>query len=290
MVAHQHSREDEGSSGSGPELERQGRDREGRDREGRDRESGERIREVLLPPSNRAAHASPEKLRSPAPRLDDAQFDPHGAGLEPRMQALAISNDALLDSLRPVAPPSIAGWIKKRANPGWQYVEYGYTEAAYWLWARAPWQRWALSGGLGALLGVAIVVVALPRLRPDLGSDLKSVAAASGDALVASTQVAAASAVLIAPLRQVAEPPVADVVKAVEPPPAADAVKLAEPDVPTAVEVSEQVDEDTAAPESGKSKRKARHGKRRAKAKNASSLSQLFLNIHRSSSRAKSSP
>jgi hypothetical protein len=210
------------------------------------------------------------------------------------MQALAVSNQALLDSLRPVASPSITGWIKKRANPGWQYVEYGYTEAAYWLWARAPWQRWALSGGLGALLGVAIVVLALPRLRPDLGNDLgnhldnhlDNVVAGSGDAIVASTQAAAAAAVVMAPLRQGMEPPAADAVKAAEPQaPVADAVKIAEPDVPTAVEVSEQVDDARAAPEPGKSKRKARHGKRRAKTKSASSLSQLFLNIHRSSSR-----
>lgn len=277
MVAHQQSRDDEGSSGSVPEFERRGRDRD----------SGERIREPLVPPSQRAEQAGPQTWRSSSTPPDDAHFDPQGAGLEPRMQALAISNQALLDSLRPVAAPSIAGWIKKRANPGWRYVEYGYTEAAYWLWARAPWQRWALSGGLGALLGVAIVVVALPRLRPDLGS---AAAADSGNAIVAATQAAAASAVLIAPLRQAAEPPVTDAVKAVEPPPAADAVKIAEPDAPSAVEVSEQVDEDSAAPESGKSKRKARHGKRRAKPKSASSLSQLFLNIHRSSSRAKSSP
>lgn len=207
---------------------------------------------------------------------DEAQFDPEGLGLEPRMRALAVSNDALLDSLRPVAQPSIAGWVKKRANPWWRYVEYGYTEAAYWLWARAPWQRWALSGGAGALLGVAIVVVALPQLRPDLGS-----VEASGDVLVASTQLAAASAVVIAPLRAGVQPPVAEAVKSVAAAAvAAEPVKMAEPDVPTAIEVSEQVVEDPAAREPAKSKKKAR-AKKRAKVKSARSLSRLFMNIHR---------
>jgi len=219
---------------------------------------------------------------------DDVQFDPNGRGLEPRMQALAVSNDALLDSLRPAAPPSIAGWLGKKASPWWRHVEYGYTEVACWLWARAPWQRWALSGGTGALLGVAIVVVAVPRLRPDWGSTL----GASSDALVASTQLASAAAVVIAPLRQSVPPPAAlpsTAVAALDSAPGvetalaeAEVVKLAEPDAPTAVEVTEQVVEDAAAPEPGTSKKKGRgHGKRRGKAKSASSLSQLFLSIHR---------
>jgi hypothetical protein len=207
--------------------------------------------------------------------LQDVQFAPDGRAPEPRMMALAVSNQALLDSLRPVAPPSIRGWLAKQANPWWRHVEYGYTEAAYWLWARAPWQRWALSGGLGALLGVAIVVVAVPQLRPDL----ERVVAASSGAIVASTQVSAA-AVVIAPLRQ--EPPAAtQAVKVVEPALAAEVPALSELDAPTAVEVSEQVVEDPAAPDEGKSKKNGRHGKRRAKPKSASSLSQLFMNIHR---------
>jgi hypothetical protein len=208
----------------------------------------------------------------------ERQFDLQGLGLEPRMAALAISNDALLDSLRPVAPPSIGGWIKKQANPWWRHIEYGYTEAAYWLWARAPWQRWALSGGLGALLGVGIVVVALPRLRPEL----ERVASASGDALVASTQLAVASAVVIAPLRQGGLPPAA--VQA--PPVAAERLALPEPDAPPAVEVTEQiVDEPAARPEPSKSKKKSRkHGKRRAKGPKASQLGELFKSMHRSSS------
>jgi len=217
----------------------------------------------------------------------DAQFDPEGPGLEPRMAALAISNDALLDSLRPVAAPSVGGWIKKQANPWWRHVDYGYTELACWLWARAPWQRWALSGGTGALLGVAIVVVALPRFRPNL----ESVASASGESIIASTQLAAASAVMIAPLRKGPPPPVAvdtaalDTVKAA--PVAADELALPEPDAPTAVEVDEPLDDEpAAAPELGKAKKKKarKHGKRRAKKPKASQLSELFKNMHHSSS------
>ncbi|MEO8178090.1 MAG: hypothetical protein ABI895_04580 [Deltaproteobacteria bacterium] len=227
----------------------------------------------------------------------DAQFDPEGPGLEPRMAALAISNDALLDSLRPVAPPSVGGWIKKQANPWWRHIEYGYTELACWLPARAPWQRWALSGGMGALLGVAIVVVALPRFRPDL----ESVASASGEAMIASTQLAAASAMMIAPLRPGPPSPVAvdtvavetvavdtvavDTVKAA---PVAEAeLALPEPDAPTAVEVDEPLDDEPeAAPESGKVKKKKarKHGKRRARPKNAGKLGELFKSMHRPSS------
>jgi hypothetical protein len=208
------------------------------------------------------------------------------------MAALAISNDALRDSLRPVSPPSIHGWLAKQANPWWRHVEYVYSEAAYWLWARAPWQRWTISGGLGALLGVAIVVVALPRFRPDL----EGVAAASGEGMLAVTQLAAASAVVIAPLRQ-GVPPTMTVDAVKGPAPAADAVQapdvatdglaVAEPDAPTAVEVSEQVVEDPAAaaePSKSKKKKKARkHGKRRATKPKASQLSQLFKSMHRSS-------
>ena len=199
------------------------------------------------------------------------------------MAALAISNDALRDSLRPAVPPSLGGWIKETlVNPWWRYVEYGYTEAVCWLWARAPWQRWALSSGFGAVLGLAVVVAAAPRFRPEL----ERIAAASGDSVVASTQLAAASTMVIAPLRR--EPPAAApaAVTGVEPALAADVVALPGPDAPLAMDdVSEQVVEDPAdASELGKSKKKRRgHGRRRAaKPKSASSLSQLFRSMHRS--------
>ena len=198
------------------------------------------------------------------------------------MAALAISNDALRDSLRPVAAPSIGGWIKKRANPWWHYLELGYTEAVCWLWARAPWQRWALSGGLGAFLGLVVVVLAAPRFRPDL----EGVAAASGEAGVASPQLAVASAVVIAPLRQGVPPAAVDAVKGAEPPAAAEELALPAPDAPSSVEVTEQVVEDPAAADEPRKSKKSRghgHGRRRAtKPKSASALGQIFLKMHRS--------
>jgi hypothetical protein len=241
--------------------------------------------------------ASAEDYEGSTGSITDEQIIAAISAPEPRMAALAISNDALRDSLRPAVPPSIGGWINKTlVNPWWRYVEYGYTEVVCWLWARAPWQRWALSSGLGAVLGLGVVVAVAPRFRPEL----ERIAAASGDSVVASTQLAAASSMVIAPLRPEppaaapaavtgVEPPVAApaAVTGVEPPLAADVVAVSAPDAPMAMDdASEQVVEEPAdAPELGKSKKKGRgHGRRRAaKPKSASSLSQLFRSLHRAS-------
>jgi hypothetical protein len=219
-------------------------------------------------------------------QITDEQLFEAISAPEPRMAALAISNDALRDSLRPAVPPSIGRWLRKTlVEPWWRYVEYGYTEAACWLWARAPWQRWALSAGLGALLGVVLVIVAVGRLRPELDS----AAAVSGETVLASTQLASASSVVIAPLRASAEvkAPAAPVVAAAEAAPAApaaaaDGLAVPEPDAPTAIEVDEQLGDDpAAAPELGKSKKgRHAHARKRAKPK-ASQLSELFRSMHK---------
>ena len=241
--------------------------------------------------SDRRSQISPSK-RSTSPHADpitDEQLVATISAPEPRMAALAISNDALRDSLRPAVPPSIGGWLYKTLVEPWgRYVEYGYTEAVCWLWARAPWQRWALSAGLGALLGVVLVIVAAPRFRPEL----ERVAAASAETVVASTQLAAASSMVIAPLRASAEAPaavaaaapVAPAAAAVAAPaaPAAAAEGLAVPelDAPTAVEVDEQLGDDpSAAPSKSKKGRRA-HARKRAKPK-ASQLSEVFRSLHK---------
>ena len=132
-------------------------------------------RRSQISPSKRSTMSQPP---SHSEQITDEQLVTDMYAPEPRMAALAISNDALRDSLRPAVPPSIGGWLHKTlVEPWWRYVEYGYTEAVCWLWARAPWQRWALSAGLGALLGVGLVIIAARRFRPEL----ESVAVASSE-------------------------------------------------------------------------------------------------------------
>jgi hypothetical protein len=232
--------------------------------------------------SDRRSQISPSR-RSTSPHADqitDEQLVAAISAPEPRMAGLAISNDALRNSLRPAVPPSFGGWLHKTlVEPWWRYVEYGYTEAVCWLWARAPWQRWALSAGLGALLGLALVIVAARRFR----AELESVAAVSAETVIASTQLAAASSMVIAPLRASAEaPPPVAVVKA-EPVAVSDGLALPEPEAPSTVEVSEQLVEDpAAAQEPGKSKKgRHGHGRKRGKPKNPSKLSELFRSMHK---------
>jgi hypothetical protein len=73
------------------------------------------------------------------------------------MSALAVSNDVLLASLRPPAPPSLGSWLEQRAVEWFPTFERWQIRALDCLAERALWQRCAISAALGALLGLGAV-------------------------------------------------------------------------------------------------------------------------------------
>lgn len=116
--------------------------------------------------------------------------EPAGPRSEPPR---SLSNAALLASLRP--PPDYGNGTARRS------MEPHLIEGVSWFLERTPWQRALLSSGLGALVGVGIVVTLARLFVPELGSASATAAATAAIAPEArATALAApATAALLAP-------------------------------------------------------------------------------------------
>ena len=86
------------------------------------------------------------------------------------MAGLSLSNDALRNSL-PVAPPwSLRKWLDDHSGGSLRKLERLQLDGVDWLVARKPWQRWTLSLGLGAMIGLGIVFSGAQFFRGGLQS------------------------------------------------------------------------------------------------------------------------
>jgi hypothetical protein len=140
------------------------------------------------------------------------------------MSELAVSNDVLRESLRVAAPPALSTRLEQRMSAWLPTFERWLIGALYWFSERAAWQRGALSLGLGALIGLSMVlagagilgwghrepaasapapaaVLVAPVAVPTrvLPVPAPSVAPAAAPALVAAAQPAAAEPLLEEP-------------------------------------------------------------------------------------------
>ena len=73
------------------------------------------------------------------------------------MSELAVSNDVLRESLRVAEPPPLSVRVEQRLSAWFPTFERRLIDALYWFSERAPWQRGALSMGIGALIGLSMV-------------------------------------------------------------------------------------------------------------------------------------
>ena len=195
-----------------------------------------------------------------AATLDSEQFGAQCAALEPRMAALSISNDALRNSLRPASPPGLRGWIDEHTGGALRRLERRGEDALYWLWARAPWQRLALSVGAGAVVGLLVVLVGVRFVRPHAGEELsissQALAAAPAPAASSAAPIASAAAMLVAPAPKL--PPAPPEPVAAEDKPSVQAVEIPE----AAPEPAADADEDSPPAKHSKKHRHATHHKK----------------------------
>ena len=166
--------------------------------------------------------------------LTEEEFAARLSAPDPRMAGLSISNDALRNSL-PVAPPwSLRKWVDQHTGGSLRKLEHVQISAVDWLVERQPWQRWTVSVGLGALIGLGIVFSGAKFFRgglhsasasADVGSVLPTAevvaAVRPNPALVPSPEPAPAPAA-DAPVAVATTPVVAEEAPAAAPEPAVD--------------------------------------------------------------------
>jgi hypothetical protein len=187
---------------------------------------------------------TPEQLlREPGSSRSGARSD------SPR----SLSNEALLASLRPPADHGSSHALRRSMEPH-------LVDGVSWFLDRTSWQRVLLSTGLGALVGIGIVVTLARLFVPDLGTTAASAAPAA-------SSLAALAAPAAATLR---EPPAAPAITAVAPPPPApaEASALPQPSAAAPADVVASLNQPAeAAPAKGKAVRKAKAAKRSKKAR-----------------------
>jgi hypothetical protein len=188
--------------------------------------------------------------------VTEEEFAARLSAPDPRMAGLSISNDVLRNSL-PVAPPwSLRKWIDEHTGGSLRKLENARFGAVDWLVARKPWQRWTLSLGLGALIGLGIVFSGAKFFRGGLQSASAVASALPTAEVVAAMRPSPAQPPTVQP--RSAEPaPVADapVATAV----ASTAVVAEEP--PAAA--PEPADDDSAA--DALPEKPGKHGKKKTK-------------------------
>jgi hypothetical protein len=188
--------------------------------------------------------------------LTDEEFAARLSAPDPRMAGLSISNDALRNSL-PVAPPwSLRKWVDANTGGSLRKLENLQLSGVDWLLARKPWQRWTLSLGLGAAIGLGIVFSGAKFFRGGLQSASAVASALPTAEVVAAVRPAPSAAPSLAPGTQVPSPePVA--APAVEAPVVASTAVVAEEAPAAAPEPAEDDSSADAAPEKpGKHKKK----------------------------------
>jgi len=187
--------------------------------------------------------------------LSEEEFAARLSAPDPRMAGLSISNDTLRNSL-PVAPPwSLRKWVDEHTGGSLRKLENAQFGAMDWLVARKPWQRWTLSLGLGAMIGLGIVFSGAKFFRGGLQS-----ASAVASAMPTAEVVAA---VRPAPAQLVpsAEPTAAPVVDLPVATAVASAPVVAE-EAPAAA--PEPADDDSASADAVPDK-PGKHGKKKGK-------------------------
>jgi hypothetical protein len=193
--------------------------------------------------------------------LTEEEFAARLSAPDPRMAGLSLSNDALRNSL-PVAPPwSLRKWVDAHTGGSLRKLEHLQLSGVDWLLARKPWQRWTLSLGLGAVIGLGIVFSGAKFFRGGLQS-----ASAVASALPTAEVVAAVRPSPVQPpSTEPAAAPVADAPVATA---VASAPVVAEEAPSAAPEPAEDDSAADAAPEKpGKhGKKKTKHRSRRQKA------------------------
>ena len=161
--------------------------------------------------------------------LTDEEFAARLSAPDPRMAGLSISNDALRNSL-PVAPPwSLRKWVDAHTGGSLRKLENLQLSGVDWLVARKPWQRWTLSLGLGAMIGLGIVFSGAKFFRGGLQSASAVASALPTAEVVAAvrpspTQVPSAEPAVEAPVATAvaSTPVVAEEAPAAAPEPADD--------------------------------------------------------------------
>ena len=189
----------------------------------------------------------------PEAHLSEEEFAARLSAPDPRMAGLSLSNDRLRNSL-PVAPPwSLRKWIDQHTGGSLRKLEHLQLSGVDWLLARKPWQRWTLSLGLGAVIGLGIVFSGAQFFRGGLQS-----ASAVASALP-TAEVVAAVRPSPAPARS-AEPAAAPVVDAPVAAAVASAPVVAEEAPAAAPEPAEDDSPADATPE-----KPGKHGKKKGK-------------------------
>jgi hypothetical protein len=186
--------------------------------------------------------------------LTEEEFAARLSAPDPRMAGLSLSNDTLRNSL-PVAPPwSLRKWIDEHTGGSLRKVQHAQLSAVDWLVARRPWQRWTLSLGLGAMIGLGIVFSGATFFRGGLQS-----ASASAEVVPVLPTAEVVAAVRPNPARSPSAAP-APVVDAPVATAVASAPVIAE-DAPAAA--PDPADDDSAA--DALPEKRSKHGKKKGK-------------------------
>jgi hypothetical protein len=148
---------------------------------------------------------------------DAGEFHARCSAFEPKMSQLAVSNDVLRESLRVAAAPPLSTKLEQYLSAWFPTFERRLIDLLYWFTDRAPWQRGAISVGVGALLGLGIVFVGAAVFgwqRTELGASAASEAVLLAPAPVRGvapvpTIIAPVPppAAVVAPVAAAAEPP-----------------------------------------------------------------------------------
>jgi hypothetical protein len=126
--------------------------------------------------------------------LTEEEFAARLSAPDPRMAGLSVSNDALRNSL-PVAPPwSLRKWVDANTGGSLRKLEHLQLSGVDWLVARKPWQRWTLSLGFGAMIGLGIVFSGAKFFRGGLQSASAVASALPTAEVVAAVRPALSSA------------------------------------------------------------------------------------------------
>jgi hypothetical protein len=166
----------------------------------------------------------------------------------------SLSNEALMASLRPPAHYGSSRPLRRSMEPH-------LLDGLSWFLDRSPLQRVLLSTGLGAVVGVGIVVTLARLVMPDHGEPAAALAPATSNLAALAAPAAATLIDPPAPAAMAAPEPAVPVSPVVAAPAVADAP--AEP-VASLADSAEAAD---AKPLTGKAARKAKAAKRSKKAK-----------------------
>lgn len=198
--------------------------------------------------------------------LTEEEFARRLSAPDPRMAGLSISNDALRNSL-PVAPPwSLRKWIDSHTGGSLRKLENLQLDGMDWLVARKPWQRWTLSLGLGAMIGLGIVFSGAKFFRGGLQSASAVASALPTAEVVAAVRPAPSAAPSLAAGAPApsAEPVAAPAVEAPVATAVASAPVVAEEPPSAAPEPTDDDSSADAAPEKpGKHKKKGKRSRSR---------------------------